>query len=256
MRAVALFVVLLVAMFAAPCVAGEPRFALVIGNNAYNGGLHPLKNAVNDAELISGVLDKAGFEVVELPDADRTTMSTAVKSFRRRLAAAGPGAVGLFYFAGHGLQIDNTNYLLATDAPIGKPADISRYGFEADEVLWEMLKGGADTNILILDACRPNDVAKALRPVANKGLSVFDARAVDPDRSVLIAYSTGLGENATDGGDGNSPYARALAENILIPDLSLDELFLNVRLRMKDSGQKPWESGAMMRKFAFIGEPR
>ena len=168
---------------------------------------------------------------------------------------AGPGAVGLFYFAGHGLQSYGTNYLLAIDAPVEKPADIPRHGFEADDVLRVMLRGGADTNILILDACRPNHVATILRPVARAGLREIDARGVDPERSVMIAYSTGLGENAADGDGDNGPYAKALADNILVPDLPLEAVFRRVRAQMVKSGsQKPWESNAMLRSFAFIGE--
>jgi uncharacterized caspase-like protein len=253
MRAIAIFVVSLVACVTAPAGATEPRIALVIGNNAYDSGLRPLKNAVSDAELIAGALGRAGFEVEQLPNADRATMRTAIKNFRKRLEAAGPGAVGLFYFAGHGLQAYNVNYLLATDAEVAKPADIPQYGFEAEEVLWAMLKGGADTNILILDACRPNDVAKVLLPVARKGLSELDASGVD-DRSVQIFYSTALGENAADGEDENGPFATALAENMLIPNLSLGDLFIKVRVQMKGSGQVPWESGAMWRKFSFVGD--
>jgi uncharacterized caspase-like protein len=255
MRVIAALVMCLIGIAAVPAAADEPRVALVIGNNAYDSGLRPLKNAVNDAELISDVLDRAGFDVVSLPNADRTTMQTAIKDFRQRLTEAGPGAVGLFYFAGHGLQAYNTNYLMATDAQVGKPDDISQFGFEANEVLWAMLKGGAETNFLILDACRPNDVARALEPIARKGLSELDATGVD-DRSVMMFWSTALGQNASDGEDGNGPFAKALADNMLTPDLSLDDLFLHVRLQMKGSGQVPWESGAMWRKFAFVGEPR
>ena len=257
MRALGVLVLSLAACLAAPAAAGEPRIALVIGNEAYHGSLYPLPNAPKDAGLISDVLRQAGFEVIERPNADREKMTDAIKDFRRRLEAAGPGAVGLFYFAGHGLQSYGTNYLMATDSAIDKPTDISRFGFEADDVLRAMLRGGADTSILILDACRPNHVAKILRPVAAAGLREVDASSLDPERSVLIAYSTGLGEPAADGDDGNSPYARTLAANILVPNQPLEVLFRNVRAQMVKSGsQKPWESNGMVRSFAFIGEAR
>ena len=250
MRYCAALLTLLVAVSPA---SAEPRIALVIGNGTYDSGLRPLKNAENDASLIGDRLERAGFDVVELANVDRKAMPNAIGEFRRRVEAAGPGAVALFYFAGHGLQAYNTNYLMATDAPVDAPADIPLYGFEAGRVLWAMLKGGADTNILIFDACRPNDVAKALRPVANSGLSELDARGVE-DRSVQMIWSTALGESAADGDGANSPFAKALADNMLTPNLSLDELFLNVRVQMKGSGQVPWESGAMWRKFAFVSE--
>jgi len=255
MRFVAVFFVSLFASLAMPASAGEPRIALVIGNNDYASGLLPLTNAVSDAALIGGVLEQAGFEVEVRDDLDRTTMQAELKNFRQRLQAAGPGAVGLFYFAGHGLQSHNINYLMPIDAPVGQPDDISRNGFEAEEVLWAMLKGGAETNILILDACRPSGVPKVLRQIAEAGLNDVDTTGVD-DRSVMVFYSTSPGETAADGEDGNSPFAKALADNLLIPDLSLHDLALNLRWQMKGTGQVPRESGTMWRKFAFVGEPK
>lgn len=257
MRALMALAALLAAMFLAPAVSAQPRLALVIGNNAYSGGLKPLNNAVNDAVLISRTLRTAGFEVDELHDADRAKMAAAIDRLTARLRAAGPGATGLFYFAGHGLQARGVNYLVATDAPIGAPEDIERFGVDADRVLRAMMRGEAETNILILDACRPNRVSELLRPVAAAGLAQVDARDKDPERSVLIAYSTGLGEAAADGADGNSPYAKTLAENMLTPELPLEILFRNVRLQMVGQGyQKPWESSGMLRGMAFVGEPR
>jgi uncharacterized caspase-like protein len=256
MCAFAVLLASLIAVAAMPAMADEPRIALVIGNRDYMGALHPLPNAVNDAHLIADALHHAGFDVIELPDADRTKMSSAIKSFKARLEAAGPDAVGLFYFAGHGLQVDGTNYLMATDAPIGKPADIARYGVQADDVLWAMLRGGANTAILVLDACRPNDVSRLLNPLAKKGLAKsYDARGIDEDRNLFFLYSTGFGQNALDGERANSPFAKALADNILIPNLSINDLYLNVRVQMKGTGQIPWQGGSMGRKFAFVGKP-
>ena len=256
MRGIVIFVAALIAFAAVPATATEPRIALVIGNTAYDGDpLEPLPNATHDAHLITDVLKEAGFEVIELPDASRDEMVIGIKEFRQRLVDAGPGAVGLFYFAGHGLQSYGINYLLATDAPVEKPEDINRYGFEVDDVLRAMLRGGADPNIVIIDACRPNHVGKILRPVAQAGLREIDARSLDSERSILVAYSTGLGENAADGEDQNGPYAKVLAENLLTPNLPLGSLFNRVRAQMvRDGLQKPWESNGMLREFAFVGE--
>ena len=235
----------------------EPRVALVIGNNAYSGSLDPLANPVSDAVLISDRLRKAGFEVDEVHDADRAATAAALARFRNKVKAAGPGAAALFYFAGHGLQSQGVNYLIATDAPIGGVDDIARYGIDAETALNAMMSGGADVNILVLDACRPNQVAATLRPIAAAGLAEIDARGKDPERSILVAYSTGLGEAAADGDDSNSPYAKTLASHMLQPGLPLEILFRNVRLAMVNSGyQKPWESSGMLKGFAFLGEPR
>jgi hypothetical protein len=257
MRAIAAIAAMLIVVFTAQTTKAESRIALVVGNNAYDSGLSRLANAVNDAKLLSETLRKAGFEVEELDDADRAQMSAAIGRLSERLQASGPGSVGLFYFAGHGLQSGGTNYLMATDAPLRQVEDIARYGLDADTVLRAMLEAGADTNILILDACRPNHVSDILKPVAAAGLVQTDARGKDPNRSVLVAYSTGLGETAADGDDGNSPYAKTLAEHMLRPDLPLEILFRNVRLQMVSRGyQKPWESSGMLRGLAFVGQPR
>ena len=89
----------------------------------------------------------------------------------------------------------------------GRSGRLARFGINADTVLTAMMRGGAEVNILVLDGCRPNQVAANLRPVAGIGLAEIDARDKDPERSVLVAYSTGLGEAAADGDDKNSPYA-------------------------------------------------
>jgi uncharacterized caspase-like protein len=260
MRLVAAFLALSAALPAVPAAAQpqQTRIALVIGNTEYRGDLRRLPNASRDADLISDVLMKAGFEVIELPDADRGKMDAAISDFRARLRNARPGAVALFYFAGHGLQSLGTNYLMATDATVKTPDDISRSGIEADKVLWAMVRGGeANTNILILDACRPNNNAsKELRSVAEEGLSEMDARGLDPERNVMIAFSTGLGQTAPDGEEGeNSPFTRTLAENILVPDVAIEILLRRVSAKLvKEGYQKPWYSSGMLDPFAFVGE--
>jgi uncharacterized caspase-like protein len=257
MRLVAALLSLLMLFAASPAAADQTRIALVIGNTEYEGDLRPLPNASRDAELIAETLEKAGFEVVPLPEmcCDRDQMETAIKDFRDRLRESGPDAVGLFYFAGHGLQSLGTNYLMATDAPVKSEEDISRYGFEADQVLWAMARGGeANTNILILDACRPNDVTKELRTVAEEGLNEMDARGLDPNRNVMIAFSTGLGQTAPDGDNGNSPFTRALADNILVPDVEIGVMLRRVSQKLvKDGYQKPWFNSGMNDAFAFVG---
>jgi uncharacterized caspase-like protein len=125
MRAIATTVLSFAALAATPVTAREARIALVVGEDKYQGGLRPLANAANDAALISRALAKAGFDVEPVRDAGRAELSAALERFTRRLKQAGPNAVGLFYFAGHGLQYDGTNYLLATDANLTDPA-ISR----------------------------------------------------------------------------------------------------------------------------------
>ena len=258
MRAFVVFVGGLVAMAAMPAFA-QPRIALVVGNEKYHGGLDTLDNAVDDAELISRELTDAGFEVDPVGDAGMPELSAAIERFTSRLKQAGPGAVGLFYYAGHGLQYQGTNYLLPTDAVVEDPADISNKGFDAVKVLWAMQDGGARTMIMILDACRQNHVSENLRPAAQAGLTRFDRKGLDKKRTVLIVYSTGLGEPAADGDKdaGNGPFATILAENIGTPNQGVVDLFDTVSTQMVDAfDQKPYVEwgGYGSEKFAFVSE--
>lgn len=259
MRAFAMFVVLFFVFAAIPAMAAGQRIALVVGNNKYTSGLRPLNNAVPDAELITRELTEAGFDVDPVPNAGRKDLSAAIARFTSRLKQAGPGAVGLFYFAGHGLQHQGTNYLLPTDAAVEDPDGLSRTGFDAVRVLWAMQDGGAGTMIVILDACRRNPFPKTVRPVAEQGLAEFDTKALDKKRSIFIVYSTGVDETAADGhkDDGNGPFATVLAENIRVPDQGIDDMFMHVSSQMVENfDQKPWRNNGMLRSFAFVGEAR
>jgi len=258
-RAFATFVVALAVFAAIPAMAAAPRIALVVGNDKYTDGLRPLSNAVPDAELIARELTEAGFDVDPVPNAGWKDLSAAVARFTARLKQAGPDAVGLFYFAGHGVQHQGTNYLLPTDATVEDPDDLSQTGFDAVRVLWAMQDGGAGTMILILDACRRNPFPKTARAVAEQGLAEFDTKALDKKRSIFIVYSTGVDETAADGrkDDGNGPFATVLAQNILIPDQGIDDMFMHVSSQMVENfDQKPWRNNGMLRSFAFVGEAR
>ncbi|HEY4164936.1 MAG TPA: caspase family protein, partial [Dongiaceae bacterium] len=114
---------ILMLVAAMPALA-EPRIALVIGNSNYGGDLGRLPNPVNDAELMSSTLRKLGFQVIKVTDADQRQMKRAIADFGTKLANAGSQAVGLFYYAGHGLQIDGENYIIPVHADIEKAADV------------------------------------------------------------------------------------------------------------------------------------
>ena len=260
MRTFASFVLLLIALAAMPASAAGPRIALVIGNDDYHGGLGPLDNAEKDVVLITGALINAGFEVDPVPNARGKALSAAIARLTSRLKQAGPGAVGLFYFAGHGLQYQGTNYLLPIDATVEDPADISRTGLDMVNVLWAIQDGGALTSIVILDACRRDHVSETLQPVAEDGLTQPNTKGLDKKRNVLIVYSTGLGETAADGDKavGNSPFAIVLAENMRVPNQGIVDTFINVSSQMVDGfDQKPWlDLGWTGReKFSFVSEP-
>ena len=194
----------------APILTQGRRIALVIGNGSYIGQAPPLENPPNDAALMKRTLEASGFEVIQLIDADQREMRRAISSFAKRLTAAGEEAVGLFFYAGHGVQVDGTNYLIPIGAQIEIEPDIKVEAVDANSVLGAMNFAGNRLNFMILDACRNNPYPQASRGgPTTRGLSQPN---VDVARGVLVAYSTGPDEVALDGATGNSPYTLALAE--------------------------------------------
>lgn len=230
-------------------VAGD-RLALVIGNSAY-GKFGNLANSANDARLMAGTLEQAGFEVSLLTDARQDQMKRAIADFGRALRAAGPEAAGLFYFAGHGVQSRGQNFLIPITADLRDEADLDLLAVEANWVLRQMESAGNATNIVILDACRNNPFARSFRS-AERGL----ARMSAPTGS-FIAYATAPGDVAYDGEGRNSPYTTALARNMLTPNLAIEQLFKRVRVDvLRETGelQTPWDSSSLIGDFYFVSD--
>lgn len=228
--------------------AAEPRVALVIGNGAYGAELGTLPNPQADAKLIARTLGAAGFDVIALTDADLKSMKRAISDFGQRLTAAGPEATGLFYYAGHGVQIGGVNYLVPLAATLATEADAEMEAVNADWVLKQMEFAGNKVNIVVLDACRNNPLPRSLRSVG-QGLARMDA----PTGS-FIAYATAPGEVARDGSNGNSPYSKALAEAIAGPRVPIEEMFRNVRVAVMAATEKqqvPWDSSSLTGAFYF-----
>ena len=148
--------------------ASEKRFALVIGNSRYQS--LPLPNASNDAREVTATLQQLGFEVSSLIDADQRTIKVAVRSFGEQLRQ---GGVGLFYYAGHAMQIKGRNYLVPVNAAIHREADVEIECVDVDAILSQMERNNA-TNIVILDACRDNPFARSWRSAA-QGLAQLSA---------------------------------------------------------------------------------
>ena len=230
--------------------AAPPRIALVIGNGGYTGTAPPLANPPADARLMTRALEASGFEVFELIDADQRQMRNAIREFGIRLDDAGDDAVGLFYYAGHGVQVGGANYLIPVGAHIEREPDVKVEAVDADSVLGEMNFAGNRLNFVILDACRNNPYAGTFRS-ASRGLSEMKEVVA---KGVLIAYSTGPGEVALDGDTGNSPYTVALTEAMAQPGLAVETLFKRVRENvLEETGdlQRPWESNSIVGDFFF-----
>ncbi len=234
----------------APALA-DARIALIIGNADYGADMGQLQNPENDARLVGDSLRRVGFDVVVVENADQKAMKRAISEFGKRLVAAGPHATALFYYAGHGVQVDGTNYLVPIHASISSEADVDLESVAADTVLRQMEFAGTQLNILVLDACRNNPLARSSRSGA-RGLARMDA----PTGS-FIAYSTAPGAVALDGADNNSPFAIAFAAQLQQPGSEIAETFRNVRTRVMaatENQQVPWDSSSVTAPFYFVPE--
>jgi formylglycine-generating enzyme required for sulfatase activity len=232
---------------AAEAKAAEPRIALVIGNSAYPSG--PLRNPANDAELMKDTLKRVGFDVIAKRDADQITMKRAIQEFGARLDAAGPKAVGLFYYAGHGVQLEGRNFLIPTTANIEREGDVEIEAVSADWVIEQMRYARNSLNIVILDACRNNPFTRSMRS-AGHGLAVMDVPT-----GILIAYSAAAGAVAEDGNGRNSPYTIALTQAMLEQHEPLAEIFQDVRVAVMSATaqrQVPWEYSSLTGRFYFV----
>jgi hypothetical protein len=225
-----------------PTSEGE-RSALVIGNSAYGTG--PLKNPVNDAADMAATLKKLGFAVTLKNNATLQEMDEAIEAFGNRLKR---GGVGLFYYAGHGVQVNGTNYLIPIGARINKEADVKYQAVDANRILDEMANANNGLNIVMLDACRDNPFARSFRSAA-RGLAVVS----NAPSGTFISYSTSPGNVARDGDGRNSPYTAALLTYMQTPGMTISDMFINVRVKLKkETGQVPWELSSLEGQFYFL----
>jgi carboxyl-terminal processing protease len=229
--------------------SAEPRVALVIGNSAYQGDLPALPNPANDAKLMARTLKSVGFDVVEAEDASQDDIKKAIAAFSEKLAAAGPEGTGLFFYAGHGVQVAGENYLIPVDAKIKREADVDLVAVSASTVLKQMEFANTAVNIIILDACRNNPLGDGARSMS-RGLAKIETAP----RGSFIAYSTAPGSTAADGDGVNSPYTTALASTITEPGLSIADVFQEVRTKVlasTNNEQTPWDSSSLTGRFYF-----
>ncbi len=222
----------------------QPRFALVIGNGAYMTA--PLANPKNDAELMAKTLRQLGFEVTKQVDVDQKGMRRALLEFGRKLKAA--EAVGVFYYAGHGVQLDGENYLIPVGAEINEAREIPVEAVNFGEVLKTFDASSRRIAIAILDACRNNPFAASSRD-GTRGLASMNAPS-----GTLISYATAPGQVALDGDGANSPFAEALARSMQQVGLPVEDVFKRTRrqvLAKTAERQTPWESSSLVGDFYF-----
>ncbi|MGE0358056.1 MAG: caspase domain-containing protein [Burkholderiales bacterium] len=216
---------------------------MVIGNGAYRDS--PLLNPVNDAKAISAALRAAGFAVIERHDQGAVEMRRAIREFGERLRL---GGAGLFYFAGHGVQVNGRNFLIPADADIKYEDEIEDQSVDVSLVLGKMESGKARINIVILDACRNNPFVRGSRS-ARSGLAAMEA----PIGS-LIAYATSPGQVASDGTGKNGLYTQHLLRELERPGLKVEDVFKRVRAAVRQASngrQVPWENTSLEGDFYF-----
>ncbi len=226
-----------------------PRKALVIGNSAYAFGA--LKNPANDARAIAAELKRTGFEVTLGVDLTQAQMAEAIRSYAARVAQT--KAIGLFYFAGHGVQLAWRNYILPTDAVLQKLEDIQAKCIDINAVIESIGRAANPMNVIILDACRDNPFAGEAK-LEQKGLSQVDAPP-----GTLIAYATAPGNVASDGAGANGLYTEHLLREIPVPEAKIEDVFKRVRLAVRRESrglQVPWESTSLEEDFWFIPPPQ
>ena len=224
----------------------QGRVALVIGNGAYEEA--PLANSVNDARAMAVVLRDAGFTVLLHIDADHRQMQVALRDFGERLKAG--AGTGLFYYAGHGMQIKGRNFLIPVRHSIALEDEVAYAAMDAQAVLDKMESARNGTNIVILDACRNNPFARSARG-SPLGLVQMDAPV-----GTLIAFATAPGSVAIDNlpGMSNGLFTTHLLDAIRRPGLKVEDVLKQVRgavLRASTQRQVPWESSALIGDFYF-----
>lgn len=225
----------------------EQRLALVIGNGNYlKGSLG--QNPVNDASDIAKALQQMGFTVISVTDASKATMRAKIREFGTRLKN---GGVGLFFYAGHGVQVSDQNYLLPVDADIQNEAEVAEDAISVNLVLKTMDDAGNRLNIVMLDACRDNPFTRGFRS-AGTGLSAVNAS--DAATGMVIAFATAPGKTAANGDGRNGLWTSQLLKAFSGPDTSLMKVFQRATEGVWTSSngvQKPWVNQSFIGEFWF-----
>ncbi|MEI6300558.1 MAG: caspase family protein [Betaproteobacteria bacterium] len=229
----------------APASSSETRVALVIGNSAYKDS--PLANPVNDATDMAKALQMAGFKVILKRNANSREMRQAIRDFGVELRRA---QVGLFYFAGHGVQVKGNNYLMPVAAEIQSEADAEDLAIDANYALRIMEDAQVKVSIVILDACRNNPFARSFRSSA-RGLAQMSAAS-----GSFVAFATAPGSIAADGTGRNGIYTKHLLASLNGADTDIQKVFQRTRaavVRETAGKQTPWESTSLVGDFYFRG---
>jgi uncharacterized caspase-like protein len=223
----------------------EQRLALLIGNASYR--LDPLQNPVNDVRLVAQSLRAVGFEVMVLENANLEVTLKTVNEFSKKLEQN--KGVGVFYYAGHGVQLDGENYLVPIDGSMEREEEVRARSLSAQEVLQKMRRARNRLNLIFLDACRNDPFIKSSRS-AGQGLARMDASL-----GMLISYATAPGSVAEDGKGVNSTFSKHLAATLREPGLRIEDVLKRVRtaVRAETKGRQiTWDNSAIEGDFYFL----
>ncbi|QQO22769.1 caspase family protein [Bradyrhizobium diazoefficiens] len=223
----------------------EKRVALVMGNSAYRN-VARLANPVNDAALVGGMFRKAGFDTVDVKlDLNVAEMRKALRDFGGKAREAD---VAVVYYAGHGIELDGTNYLIPTDATLETDSDVLDETLPLDRALFAV-EPARQLRLVILDACRDNPFAKTMkRTIAARAIGRGLAKVEPTSPNTMIAFAAKAGSTASDGDAKNSPFATALVERLPMPGLDLRKAFGFVRddvLKTTGYKQEPYVYGSL-----------
>jgi len=246
------------AIAVSPSLAGGERVALLIGNGAYSETTQ-LRNPPNDVADMGRALERLGFEVLLLVDGDKLTIERGIRAFGELLTGA---EVGLFFYAGHGLQVNGRNYIVPTNARLVHERDLLFEAIDVGLPISVMEQSGVRMSLVILDACRDNPLARTLAgSIRSTGRSTKVSRglaSIEGARGTLIAYAAAPGDIAADGDGRNSPFTAALLRWIDQPRLEVGLMFRRIResvIAATNGQQVPWVNEALVGEFYFADAP-
>jgi uncharacterized membrane protein YgcG len=257
MRILSAFASVFLIALTASAAHADRRVAFVVGNGAYKN-VAPLPNPPVDAKAMAGVLRNVGFEVVEGTNLTRDKMTEKLLDFGKRAQGAD---VAVFFYAGHGIAIGGTNYLLPVDADIKSEMDVKLGAAINIDLTLDQTMSDAKVKLVFLDACRDNPFAAKIKSnSATRGVNVQTGLAeMKSGEGTLIAFATGPGQTALDGQEGtNSPFTRALLANITQPGVEIQQAMTMVRAQVNEEtnkGQLPWGHTNLIGAVYLNGAP-
>ncbi|KJC35741.1 peptidase [Bradyrhizobium sp. LTSP885] len=257
MRTLTLIASLICVALTTTAAQAEKRVAFVVGNGAYKN-VTPLPNPTVDAKAMAGALRNVGFDVVEGSNLTRDKMTEKLLDFGKKAQGAD---IAVFYYAGHGIAIGGTNYLLPVDADIKSEMDVKLGAAINIDLTLDQTMSDAKVKLVFLDACRDNPFAAKIKSnSATRSVNVQTGLAeMKSGEGTLIAFATGPGQTALDGQEGtNSPFTRALVDNIAQPGIEIQQAMTKVRAQVNEEtnkGQLPWGHTNLIGAVYLNGAP-